>query len=108
VLRVEAMFRDSYRDSDGDESVVHEYRVDARVDRATLRILAVEAEPRVLPWTECPTAAASAPRLVGLDVREVRQHVRGTFVGISTCTHLNDLLRSLGDVAGLVAPLARG
>jgi Protein of unknown function (DUF2889) len=106
-LRVEAMFRDSYRDTDGDESVVHEYRLDARVDRHSLRILELAAEPRVLPWTECPVAAASGARLVGLDVREVRGHVRGALVGTSTCTHLNDLLRSLGDVAALAAVLDR-
>jgi Protein of unknown function (DUF2889) len=106
ALLVDAMFRDSYRDTDGDESVVHEYRLDARVDRATLRILTLDAEPRVLPWVECPAAAASGSRLVGRDVREVRALVGGTFAGISTCTHLNDLLRSLGDVAPLAAALA--
>lgn len=105
-LLVDAMFRDSYRDTDGDESVVHEYRLDARVDRSTLRILALAAEPRVLPWVECPAAAASGARLVGQDVREVREQVGTAFVGTSTCTHLNDLLRALGDVAALATPVA--
>jgi hypothetical protein len=33
----------------------------------------------------------------------VRQHVRDQFSGTSTCTHLNDALRSLGDLDRLVS-----
>jgi hypothetical protein len=35
----------------------------------------------------------------------VRSLVRGEFTGISTCTHLNDALRSLEDAAALMLDL---
>jgi hypothetical protein len=100
-LRVDAMFRDSYFDADGHESVVHEYGLTASVDAVTLVITAADATPRVLPYVECPTAAASATRITGLHLDELRDRVRAEWVGPSTCTHLNDLLRSLGDVRAL-------
>jgi Protein of unknown function (DUF2889) len=33
---------------------------------------------------------------------DVRNRVRTEFVGVTTCTHLNDTLRSLGDVGALL------
>jgi hypothetical protein len=52
----------------------------------------------VLPWQECPQAIGSAPRLVGHTLAGLRPYVRGEFIGTSTCTHLNDVLRGLTDV----------
>ncbi len=103
MLHVGAMFRDSHFDADVIESVVHEYALRAIVDATTLVIADAEATPHVLPYVECPSAAASANRLVGLPLDAVRDRVRSEFVGTSTCTHLNDLLRSLEDVRGLRA-----
>jgi hypothetical protein len=105
VLVVDAMFRDSYVDVDGDESVVHEYGLLARIDRDALTVLRVRPDPRVLPWQECPVAQASAGRLVGQSLTTLRGHVRSALTGTSTCTHLNDLLRSLDDVAVLAREL---
>jgi len=105
--RVDAMFRDTHVGPAGDETVVHEYSLDATIERESLRVLACSADPRVLPWTECPAAAASAERLAGRRVEELRGFVRQELKGTSTCTHLNDLLRSLADVAPLVRQLAR-
>ena len=69
----------------------------------------MESLPRVLPWQECPSAAASGSRLVGADIRELRSLVRDGFAGTSTCTHLDDALRSLEDVAALLdLPPAEG
>ena len=102
-LQVDAMFRDSHFDDDERESVVHEYALRATIDRATLVITSAHATPRVLPYIECPSAAASTSRLVGLRLDEVRDRVRSEFIGTSTCTHLNDLLRSLEDVRGMRA-----
>ena len=62
------------------------------------------ANPRVLPWFECPEAAGSARRLVGDSLDGLRAHVRAEFVGASTCTHLNDALRALEDVPALCTP----
>jgi hypothetical protein len=100
-LEVDAMFRDSYFDAGGAESVVHEYGLLATIDPETLVVTAADATPRVLPYVECPTAAASASRLVGFHLDEVRDRVRAEWTGPSTCTHLNDLLRSLEDVRAL-------
>jgi hypothetical protein len=104
-LRVDVFFRDSHMSADGVETAVHEYTVDAVVDRATMSIVSCEATPRVLPWRECPEAAPSARRLAGWPVRGLRPEVRARFVGPSTCTHLNDVLRGLEDVEWLVAEL---
>jgi len=32
----------------------------------------------------------------------LRRHIRDTFLGTSTCTHLNDTLRSLEDIPALL------
>jgi hypothetical protein len=102
---VDAHFRDSYVDDEG-ETVVHEYTVLARVDARTETVLEAEATPRVLPWFECPEAAASARRLAGRSLASLRAGVRAEFLGATTCTHLNDMLRALADVAILAARLA--
>jgi hypothetical protein len=104
VWAVDAHFRDSYVDDEG-ETVVHEYTVVARVDAATGVFLEAEATPRVLPWFECPEAAASAGRLAGRSLDSLRAGVRAEFVGASPCTHLNDMLRALADVGVLGAQL---
>ena len=60
----------------------------------------------MLPWMECPGAVASAERLSGMPIAELRTRVRREFTGTSTCTHLNDTLRSLGDLEVLVGQLS--
>jgi len=101
-------FRDSHIDDAGVESVVHEYSVTGRADIAGGRVVDVVAEARVLPWMECPGALASADRLAGMPITELRTRVRRELTGRSSCTHLNDTLRSLGDVTVLVEELAEG
>jgi Protein of unknown function (DUF2889) len=103
--RITAMFRDSHLDDERVETILHEYSLTAEVDASTGTIVGCAAVPRVLPWVECPVAAASADRLAGTAIDEVRDRVRAEFRGTSTCTHLNDLLRSLGDVPTLVTLL---
>jgi hypothetical protein len=97
---VDAMFRDGYVLPDGTETVIHEYTLTARVADGAVTTCA--ARPRVLPWTECPAAAASAERLAGQPLHTLRSHVRAKFTGTSTCTHLNDMLRALADVPALL------
>ena len=104
-FEVDSMFRDSHFDDDGVESVVHEYALHATIDPATLTITAARATPSVLPYVECPAAADSAARLVSLRLDEIRDRVRNEFVGTATCTHLNDLLRSLEDARGMLSAL---
>ncbi len=99
---VDVFFRDTYRGEDGEEIVVHEYSVTATVDGSARTVLAIDARPDVLPWMECPQAVASASRLVGEQLAGLRPLVRTTFVGTTTCTHLNDVLRGLADVPSLL------
>lgn len=107
-LAVTAHLRDSYWEDDGTETVVHEYAVSVLVDPGNWHVVGASADPGPLPAPECPAAASSADRLVGTDVRELRHEVRREFVGVSTCTHLNDVFRSLADVARLWSAVATG
>jgi DUF2889 family protein len=104
---IDAMFRDTHADAHGREQVIHEYGLQARADPVSLRILAITAEPRVLPYQECPTVAQSAERLIGESLTGLRCRVAVEFSGVSTCTHLNDMLRSLGDIPYLLELLRR-
>jgi hypothetical protein len=106
VVEVEAHFRDSHLGQGTEpEDVLHEYLVHATVDAASLEVRSCAATARVLPWPECPGALASAGRAVGLPVGRLRQEVSTRFTGTTTCTHLNDTLRSLAGVAPLVRAL---
>jgi len=105
-LLVDAFFRDSHVAPGGHETIVHEYAVAARVDAATRTFTAIEATAGALPWIECNPAPASAARLLGQPVGSLRPRVRADFVGTTTCTHLNDVLRSLEDVEALATVLA--
>jgi hypothetical protein len=98
----DAHFRDSHVDGDGVETIVHEYTVVGSVDASTRTITSVTADVRVLPWQECPGAIGSASRIQGMTLSELRGRIRGEFVGTSTCTHLNDTLRAIGDLDALL------
>ncbi|UGQ12790.1 DUF2889 domain-containing protein [Yinghuangia sp. ASG 101] len=101
LLTVDQHFRDMHVSGEGRATVLHEYEVHARVEPGTWRVVDIEAVPRVLPWVECPAAVASARRLIGRSLADVRTEVREEFRGTSTCTHLNDQLRSLADVVSI-------
>jgi hypothetical protein len=100
---VDVLYRDSYVRPDGLETVIHEYTVALAIDDRHEYVRSCEATPRALPWLECPAAAESARRLAGRPLAGLREHVRRTFTGTSTCTHLNDTLRALEDVPELLA-----
>jgi hypothetical protein len=104
---VDVFFRDTHVDSAGRETIVHEYSVTVTVETRERRIATIEATADVLPWRECPAAIDSARRLVGHSLADLRPWVRETFIGTSTCTHLNDVLRGLADVGPLLDELAR-
>jgi DUF2889 family protein len=106
-LLIDAMFRDTYIDPDGVERVLHEYSMTARADRTTLAVTHIEAVPHTLPHLECVDAAASALVARGVHLPMLRNVVEQTLYGPASCTHLNDLLRSLAD-AGNLAALASG
>lgn len=103
TARITAWFRDSHHEPDGTPSVLHEYSLSASVEMASGRLVSVQADPRVLPAAECPSAAASASLMTGEPLADLRRLVRQEMRGPGTCTHLNDMLRSLADVPGLLA-----
>lgn len=105
LVQFDCFFRDSHVDRDGLETVVHEYTVRGAVEPITLEVVSCDAEWGDLPFPECPAAAASAGRIVGEPVEGLRRKVLKTMVGPSTCTHLNDQLRSLEDVGPLTRKL---
>ena len=105
AVQVECFFRDSFADADAVETVVHEYTVHGTVDLATSRFVSCHADAGPLPYPECPSAVNSTHRLEGLTAKDLRRTVRSDFVGPSTCTHLNDTLRSMADIGGLLQHL---
>lgn len=108
TVDIDAMFRDTYVRGDGVETIIHEYTLLATVERSTGLILESHATPRVLPWQECPGAVGSAGRVAGMTLSELHFRVRRELSGTSSCTHLNDLLRSVADAEALIALLPAG
>lgn len=106
MVTISAYFRDSHMSDEGDETVIHEYSLDAELDPVSRCFTSSAARAQVLPWQECIDAETSARRLVGRSADGLRGEVRQSFVGPSTCTHLNDTLRSLEDVP-VLAEMAR-
>lgn len=104
-LVTESHLRDTYRSVDGDEveeMVLHEYVVRSLVGPDG-RFVAVEVDPRTLPWRECVGGAGSAQALVGASLAEVATRARTELVGPTTCTHLTSTLRALADVQALAS-----
>src|SRR5262245_13494388 len=102
---VDAMFRDSCRTPDGREVAVHEYTMHATVDPAARTVVSIAAEPRVLPFVECPSAAGNVDRIIGDRVADLRSTVLRSLTGLDCCTHLNDALRALAEVPVLLDQL---
>ena len=100
----EAAVAEAQHDGPREPAVTTPPRAAASVRRVTVVDIlrpVLAATPRVLPWAECPRAAASAGRPRGQSLLDVREDVRAGFIGRTTRTHLNDQLRSLADVVEL-------
>jgi hypothetical protein len=102
---VDSAFQDSASRPDGGRAALHEYRLSLTADRGSLRILSIQAEPRVLPFHECPSATNNLVRLVGSPLQAMRETVLAELAGPAGCTHLNDALRALAEVPALVERL---
>ena len=107
VIEIDAMFRDSAGVPDGGHVAVHEYHLTATADRGTGELLTIVAEPRVLPYRECPAAAANVTRLVGSPLSELRSIVLEQLRTTDSCTHLNDAMRALAEVPVLADAAVR-
>jgi hypothetical protein len=106
LVHVDAMFQDSVTRPSGDRVAVHEYALTATASADGV-LTSVSADPRILPYAECPLAAPNVDRLVGTPLVELREVVLERLKGVAGCTHLNDALRALADVPRLVASLSR-
>jgi hypothetical protein len=100
-VHADAHFRDVYQATESTAVVVHEYSVSVVVDPDSTEVLALSATAHVLPWAECPGARASARQAIGHPLADLHGKLGGALTGTSSCTHLNDTLRSLGHVDGL-------
>lgn len=107
-LVVDAMFRDSYGEPDGTEVVLHEYRLSASIDPVTFTLTSLSAEPHVLPYPECPLAADHVAEVAGVAITDLPRAVKDGLRGTTSCTHLNDLLRSLAGLTALAGLTPHG
>jgi hypothetical protein len=99
-------FRDSYQPPDDHEMVIHEYTLDLSLAGAPVVVAGMEVTPHVLPWTECPDAAASARRMIGEEVAAVAARGRRELHGETTCTHLNAAVGSIADLDAMLSVLS--
>lgn len=100
-ILVDAGFQDSGSNPAGGRTAIHEYRVHAEIDAASGILLALQAQPLILPFRECPGASIKATRMIGKPVAEFRSSVLEILPSTMGCTHLNDVIRSLADVPRL-------
>lgn len=105
VIRIDSAFQDSGSTPQGGRTALHEYNLAATADPKTLKLLTIEATPRVLPFVECPSATLNLPRLIGTPLPELREKVLAELPGAAGCTHLNDALRALAEAPALLARL---
>ncbi|MEO5587869.1 MAG: DUF2889 domain-containing protein, partial [Novosphingobium sp.] len=103
VIRIDSAFQDSAPRPAGGRAALHEYRLSATADPATMELLTLEPEARVLPFVECPGAIGNARALIGSSLPAIRESVLSDLRGPRGCTHLNDALRALADVPKLLA-----
>ncbi len=105
TYQIDAHFRDCCTDEGLGLIGVHEYTIEATIDADQLVVTTLAAIPRVLPFAECPAAAANMDRLLGQPLPGLRGRVVEILNGIDCCTHLNDALRALADVSALLPAL---
>ncbi len=104
-MRVDAFFRDVCWDPDGSQQALHEYSIVAVVAEKDHTLVSVNATPHVLPFPECKWAAPHSKQVEGLPVTDFRTSIAQNLTELKSCTHLNDMLRSLAEVPALVAAL---
>jgi Protein of unknown function (DUF2889) len=103
-LAIDVGFQDSGTQPDSaDRIAIHEYHVQARTKDG--RLAELNVDPRILPYRECPGAVIHTQRMLNAPLAELRAAVLATLPGILGCTHLNDVLRSMGEVPTMAANL---
>jgi hypothetical protein len=104
VIEINAFFQDSCTVPAGGRIAVHEYQIAATAGLDG-ELLTLSADPRVLPFAECPLAVLNIDHLLGTQVSDLRKTVLERLKGTLGCTHLNDALRALAEVPVLIEPL---
>ena len=107
AVTIDAAFQDSAPRPDGTRMALHEYRLAVTADPASLRVTSILAQPRVLPFPECPSATRNMTRLLGTPLIDLREKVLDELRGTAGCTHLNDALRALAAAPSLLEHLLR-
>ena len=105
-VQIDIHFQDTATSpSGGDRIAVHEYRVRATASRGDMTLIAIEATPHVLPFSECPGAAPNVANLIGAPLARFRTEALERLPGVVGCTHLNDVMRSMADIPALTQTL---
>lgn len=104
-IEIETAFQDSAPSPEGKRFALHEYSLRLSADASDMTIRSLVATPHILPFFECPGATANAQKLVGTPLGAIRDTVLANLRGTEGCTHLNDMLRALGDVPNLAQKL---
>jgi hypothetical protein len=105
AVTIDAAFQDSASRPDGTRMALHEYGLTVTADPVSLRVTSITAQPRVLPFPECPSATRNVTRLLGTPLIDLREKVLDELKGTAGCTHLNDALRALAAVPSLLKHL---
>lgn len=101
LLHADSVLRDVFIEPGDIETLVHEYALSTDIDVETMTVIRSAARHGALPAFDCPAATPSAERIAGLSLVALRETVRRQFRGPTTCTHLNDSLRTLADIGAL-------
>lgn len=101
LVDLKAWFQDSLLLAAG-TAPIHEYEIEAVLDLEKDLIVWIRAVPGALPAPECPYAASSVDTLIGSTLSTVDAYISTAMRGSATCTHLNDAVKGLAGVAGLV------
>lgn len=80
---------------------IHEYRIDTTLDDCLvikeMRVAGVQ-----LPFGSCAAASDKIGELIGIDTRILRRDAHLLVGGASGCTHLSDVVRTIGDANWLL------
>jgi hypothetical protein len=91
-----AVLRDRWYDGDGAEEEIHGYEVRLEAEPPDLTVVAVDVQPRFLPFPDCPAAALAARQLVGLRLTKgFRAGATAALGGVEGCTHLLTLVLAI-------------
>jgi hypothetical protein len=91
-----AVLRDRWRDDEGGEEEIHGYEVRLAAEPPDLTVVAVDVQPRFLPFPDCPAAALAARQLIGLRLTKgFRAGATAALGGLEGCTHLLTLVLAI-------------